>query len=1586
MAKSTLNFRFLAIFLTILALGGAIGWGIWYWQKVAGPERNFAAGERYLKEEDLRKAVSFFGRAANKQQTNIKYLDALDNALVRLVPATADESREFYNQLIGVRQQRARATPTDAGPWVRAMETLYERNNVFKSDVLWREFGDQAQQISERLAPNDPTQNQFKYWQAISSTRRGSTITEAERINNEKLLSEVVATDPHFDLAWLELMQSQAEGSDKLRSDNRMADANKRLVELDKTIAAAQAALPDGLAWRIGGTMRLNGQLSRREPGITIPMVETAREAVAAMAPKVIGNRDATFLVASELLNARTNEKLREVIKLLQKRVETAPHDMIARRVLMQAATQIDPEVATRVAQETRTMPNLPISLESLIQDEARVVAVTTLFNTAFEQWRAEKEPSVQAIELPKLKALRDEAVKVLEPLGERGTADLIQAKSAIAENRLADAVVLLDNLLKGGSNPPADAYLYAAFANLFRKESGTAMKIATEGIERYPSYTPLLTMRAEIEGSTGKYEQAQRTYQRVLDIDPGNKLAVEGLKNLSGVSTSVATAAVANKHDTAGIALGDAEKLLLKRDVDGAQAVIMESLKTTPNDLRLITAMAQIYVTLSEDPKLANEWIDKGLAINPREERLLQFKAILSSKDPLDRILEAMRLQYPKAETQAIMKYLALLDLRGQLQGAVNNSRSLPELKTGAQNSLDRLNAMLPECFEAALKAGPTEENLLERAALESINAKDWPGVERIAQIADKAGERGIATTLRSRSLLMQDKPDEALNLLLVTRKDGVQAPILLRQLSLLLEREGRIEEAKEAMSAAYERRPNDPTTARLYAMLMDRAGERTRAMEILRELSRANANNREILDAWLTIESQAGDRTGAIAFRRRLYKDMPSFKENSLALANLLLESPADLALMIDAEGKRKFTQEQLQAMVPLKRQQELQQAAQNNLNFGLEIVRLLQEADPTDANLALLKARALARFGKPKDGEDSMRADIAKAGDGNNRALWVSLGAYMAETGRPELAIEPFNEARKQQSAEGHEVDLQIADFWFSRQQWQRAREALEPMFATAPADAQAGIAVRLAEICNNIRDFDAAEKYLDLAEKSLKKSNPTLEMLRAVTLIGRGENAIARGDSAQGTQSYTKAIETYRRATTLAPNNYTAWAGLADAERGMYLRTREPAMLASAEASADKSLSLVRTYLPAIRVKKDLLLDRNDLPAAVALIEGYVRITPQSSDGRRLLIGLLMRGNNAVRAISLAEDAAKMEPANPEWPTMMGEMYQLVGKQDEAVEAFDRAFATSSDENTLMRAVNARLQKTDPDWAGIFTVLRANPKMVALSPPLQGALAAALSNTKQGDAGMQALRNNYANIRDGIAKKNYRPEAWDIWYQSVLQSFKDRPQEAEAFIKTLLGGQPMDMYASRGLARIWRTQGKPGFENAMKYFNEAIAQLKDSPAVASLVLMEAGEMAYTQGECEKSLPLFEQAIALQPNNAPSLNNAAFVAAKCGNAPAKALEWAQKAVELAPQLPDMQDTLGFVFLRIGKPAEALPPLQKAVTMSPTVNTLLHLAQALAETGRKEEARKTLERTRSMQPTAEQTAECDQIEKTLQ
>lgn len=603
----------------------------------------------------------------------------------------------------------------------------------------------------------------------------------------------------------------------------------------------------------------------------------------------------------------------------------------------------------------------------------------------------------------------------------------------------------------------------------------------------------------------------------------------------------------------------------------------------------------------------------------------------------------------------------------------------------------------------------------------------------------------------------MAQEKPDEAMRVLVAARQAGDQSASLLRQLSLMYEREGDLPAAKEAMQAAYEKRPNDVSTARLYALLLDRSGERMQALETLRALARANPGNRDILDALLRIETDIGDRAGALTMRRRLYRDSPGFRDNAMALAALLLEAPGEPAFLQDVNGNPLFKPEEIRSPSPGV-QQRLKQVEQDNIKVGMEILAQLQLQDPDDASLAMRRARAFVRHGTLADGEKSLRESIAKASPRGAREMWIGLGALLVEGGQPQLAKEPFEKAISMQDPGSHAAELQIAEFWYGQRQWDRARKLLEPVLDTEMDEGtKVTLAARMSEICGNLRDYAAAEKYLSIAEKGVATPSSTLQMLRGSIASGRAQLAIASGKPADAVAELEKAAASMRAAAEQTPNNAMAWAALADSERNVFLQNRDPARRAAAMTAVDRSLAILSTYLPAIRVKKDLLMDQGDLAGAIFLMERLVRSVPQSTDARRQWIELLVQQGSNDQAVTVAEEGARLEPRNPQWTSLLGGVHRAAGRRDDAIKAFDRAFAAAPSEETLVQAINVRLESPKPDWAEIATLIRNNPRIAAGSVTLQGMLAAALVNNRQREAGLQALRALRSSIEEQVSKQ-------------------------------------------------------------------------------------------------------------------------------------------------------------------------------------------------------------------------------------
>ena len=144
------------------------------------------------------------------------------------------------------------------------------------------------------------------------------------------------------------------------------------------------------------------------------------------------------------------------------------------------------------------------------------------------------------------------------------------------------------------------------------------------------------------------------------------------------------------------------------------------------------------------------------------------------------------------------------------------------------------------------------------------------------------------------------------------------------------------------------------------------------------------------------------------------------------------------------------------------------------------------------------------------------------------------------------------------------------------------------------------------------------------------------------------------------------------------------------------------------------------------------------------------------------------------------------------------------------------------------------------------------------------------------------------------------------------------------------------------------------------------------------------MYLGDRATRQKNFAQAVNHYQAALDLQPNNALILNNLAWASGQTKSP--KALDYAEKANQIAPDQPAFMDTLAMLLADKGETTKAVELLRKALSTAPQASAIqLNLAKVLITSGKKDEARKELDALAKMGDKFPSQAEVSQLLKSL-
>ncbi|MBU3070867.1 PEP-CTERM system TPR-repeat protein PrsT [Aestuariicella sp. G3-2] len=507
----------------------------------------------------------------------------------------------------------------------------------------------------------------------------------------------------------------------------------------------------------------------------------------------------------------------------------------------------------------------------------------------------------------------------------------------------------------------------------------------------------------------------------------------------------------------------------------------------------------------------------------------------------------------------------------------------------------------------------------------------------------------------------------------------------------------------------------------------------------------------------------------------------------------------------------------------------------------------------------------------------------------------------------------------------------VDTHLALSMLQTRHFDAGIEQLKAVYQRDPTNQQAGFSLVLALLKD--KQYPLALHYAQQLAKHTPKSISTLNLL---------------GVAQQATGDLAAAQATFRAILMSAPDSIPTQINLAKTEYA----------LGDARASRQR-LELALTQHPD-NLQVMLALARINLEEshsdsgnakteeALRLTENAYRLNKDSMDARRLLIEVYLQKHNHDAAEALALDTVSYYdgPTGNRFDASMllGQVYQQIGKPRKAVSLYKTMTKNAGFNTDTLYQISQRLiqlQSWEAARHALYKALEGNPEhmmsqldyirvQLALKE-YQGAHERAIAFINKYPANL----NGYLLAGESLIQLKQPLQALKFYQAGLNQGFDSRLVLNQA---SLLDAQRTADKAAALLKHYWQQNTHPSVGAAYSHY---------------LIKEKQWE------EAQKTL---ERLIAVEQDNPGFLNNMAYVLDQRGER--QALDFAQKAYQHAPDNPFINDTLGWLLVKSGKPEDGLRYLRQAVVrLSGKPELRYHLGRALFDLGRTLEARQELE-----------------------
>jgi tetratricopeptide (TPR) repeat protein len=386
---------------------------------------------------------------------------------------------------------------------------------------------------------------------------------------------------------------------------------------------------------------------------------------------------------------------------------------------------------------------------------------------------------------------------------------------------------------------------------------------------------------------------------------------------------------------------------------------------------------------------------------------------------------------------------------------------------------------------------------------------------------------------------------------------------------------------------------------------------------------------------------------------------------------------------------------------------------------------------------------------------------------------------------------------------------------------------------------------------------------------------------------------------------------------------------------------------------------KAVALDHDNLDAMRGLAQNLLNDGQLDAALSEYKTIADANPEDPQTYLNMSDIYRRTGQFNEALDSLQKASSMVQDSVEVPYRTAVIYEIQGRYDDAAQVLQDLLKKtekpdgnySSGERNNRAIFVERLGSVYRDQNNVPLAIETFRKMLPLGD----------DNAKRA---YQEMIDTYRDAKQwqqatAVAKEASTRLPQDRDLRLVLDSQladQGQPDQALADVRSMLKGTPADREIYIALAQMYsRLKRWPDAEQAI----EKATQLSKKADDKEYALFLHGSIYERQKKYDQAEQLFRQVLAIDSQNAMTLNYLGYMMADHGSHVEEALGYIKRAVQLDPANGAYLDSLGWAYFKMGNYDMAEEQLRKAsqhMASDPTVQE--HLGDLYQKTGHLKQA----------------------------